>query len=83
MSEIQVYFVFVDFVLKVNFIFEKYCEMYVVLIVDLEVFWVEQGKWLDWLRFYIIVKDVFWDKLDLYVCWFSDGELNVLVNCID
>ena len=62
---------------------EKYREMYAASIADPEAFWAEQGWRLDWSTPYTKVKDVSWDKDDLHVRWYSDGELNVAYNCID
>ena len=62
---------------------EKYQELYDASIENPEAFWREQGKRLDWFKPYSIVKDVSWDKSDLHVKWYSDGELNVAYNCID
>lgn len=61
----------------------KYQKMYEESIGDPEAFWGEQGKRLTWSKPYTKVKDVSWDKENLNVQWFSDGELNVSVNCID
>jgi len=57
--------------------------MYTASIAALEGFWAEYGKRLDWSKPYTKAKDVSWDKSDLHVRWFSDGELNVSHNCID
>lgn len=62
---------------------EKYDELYKASLKDPEAFWREQGQRLDWFKPYSIVKDVSWDKSDLHVRWYSDGELNVSYNCID
>ncbi|WP_018996934.1 acetate--CoA ligase [Hirschia maritima] len=61
----------------------KYLEMYQASVDDPETFWREHGQRLTWSKPYTQVKDVSWDKDDLHVKWFADGELNVSVNCID
>ncbi|MEO1360435.1 MAG: acetate--CoA ligase, partial [Pseudomonadota bacterium] len=83
MTETSVYPVPADFAAKANLTPEKYKEMYAASVVDPEAFWREQGKRLDWSKPYTTVKDVSWDKSDLHVRWYSDGELNVSYNCID
>ena len=82
-TDTQIYPVPSDFASKANLSPEQYKEMYAASIADPEGFWGEQGKRLDWSKPYSKVKDVSWDKSDLHVKWFSDGELNVSVNCID
>ena len=62
---------------------EKYRELYSASVSDPEAFWNEQGRRVDWFKPYTTVKDVSWDRSDLHVRWFSDGELNVCYNCID
>ena len=72
-----------DFAAKANLTPEKYREMYAASIADPEAFWAEQGKRLDWMTPYTVVKDVSWETGDLHVKWYSDGVLNVSANCID
>jgi acetyl-CoA synthetase len=72
-----------DFAAKANVTPEKYREMYAASIADPEGFWREQGKRLDWMTPYTVVKDVSWETGDLHVKWYSDGVLNVSANCID
>jgi acetyl-CoA synthetase len=72
-----------DFASSANLTPEKYRDMYAASIADPEAFWGEHGQRLDWSKPYTKVKQVSWDKSDLQVRWFSDGELNVAYNCID
>jgi acetyl-CoA synthetase len=72
-----------DFSAKANLTPEKYREMYAAAIADPDGFWGEQGKRLDWMTPYSVVKDVSWETGDLHVKWYSDGILNVSANCID
>ncbi len=83
MTDTNTYPVPADFAAKANLTPEKYEEMYAASIADPEAFWAEHGLRLDWSKPYTKVKDVSWDKSDLHVRWFSDGELNVAYNCID
>lgn len=83
MTESTVCKVSEDFASKANLTPEKYQEMYSASVSDPEAFWKEHGERVDWFKPYSLVKDVSWDKSDLHVRWFSDGELNVCYNCID
>ena len=71
------------FAKQANLTPEKYREMYAASIADPAAFWGEQGKRLDWMTPYTVVKDVSWETGDLHVRWYSDGVLNVTANCID
>ncbi len=71
------------FALRSNLTPEDYGSMYAASIADPEGFWGEQGRRLDWMTPYTKVKDVCWDKSDLYVRWYEDGVLNVSANCLD
>ena len=62
---------------------EKYHEMYEESIKDSVGFWGKEGKRINWIKDYKIVKDVNFDKKQLSIKWFSDGTLNVSANCID
>ncbi len=61
----------------------RYEEMYQQSIDDPDAFWAEQGKRLDWIRPYTKISDVSYDKDDLHIKWYEDGQLNVCENCID
>lgn len=78
-----IYLLLVEVVVCVYVDKEKYDVMYVVFVVDLEVFWGEEGKCLDWIILYIKVKNILFVFGDVLIKWFEDGELNVVVNCID
>ncbi|MEO0607214.1 MAG: acetate--CoA ligase [Pseudomonadota bacterium] len=83
MTENMTYPVPSDFAASANLSADKYADMYAASIADPEAFWAEHGQRLDWSKPYSKVKDVSWDKADLHVRWYSDGELNVAYNCID
>ena len=83
MTETKTYPVPADFAAKANLSPEKYKDMYAASIVNPEAFWREQAGRLDWFKPFTQVKDVSWDKEDLHVKWYSDGELNVCYNCLD
>ena len=60
--------------------FEEYQKLYKRSIEDMEGFWGEQAKSLDWFTPY---KKV-WEKTDLFPGkWFVGGKLNVAYNCLD
>ena len=62
---------------------DRYAEMYARSINDPDGFWREHGMRITWSKPFTQVKDVSWDKNDLHVKWFADGELNISANCID
>ena len=62
---------------------ESYESIYAASINDPEAFWGTMGRRLDWMQDYKTVKNVSWDKDDLYVKWYEDGVLNVSENCLD
>lgn len=60
--------------------FEEYKKLWKQSIEDMEGFWGEQAKSLDWFKPY----DKVWEKTDLFPGkWFVGGKLNVCYNCID
>ncbi len=71
------------FARQANLTAERYREMYAASIADPVAFWGEQGRRLDWMKPYTLVKDVSWEASDLHVRWYADGVLNVSANCID
>ena len=50
---------------------------------DPDAFWGEQGRRLDWITPYTVVKQASFAESDFGICWYGDGALNVSVNCID
>ncbi|MFC3851841.1 acetate--CoA ligase [Salinispirillum marinum] len=62
---------------------QSYADMYRASVENNEGFWAEQGQRLTWFKPYTQVKDVSFDKDDLHIRWYHDGELNVAYNCID
>jgi acetyl-CoA synthetase len=83
MSEEKVYPVSQAFAEKAWADQATYERMYRASIEDPAGFWREQAKRLDWLKPFTEVKDVSYDRDDLHIRWFADGELNVAVNCLD
>ena len=82
-SDNQLFPVPADFADQAKLDAEGYQKMYQASLEDPVGFWNEHGKRLTWSKPYTQVKDVSWDKDDLHVKWFADGELNVSYNCID
>ncbi len=60
-----------------------YAELYRRSLEDNENFWSEQAACIDWLKPFTKIKDVSYDRDDLHIRWFEDGELNVCYNCVD
>ena len=50
---------------------------------DPEGFWTEQARQIDWSRFPTRISDVSYERDDLHISWYEDGELNVCANCVD
>ena len=48
-----------------------------------EAFWEKEGKRINWIKPYTMVKDVTWSNNDVNIKWFYDGTLNASYNCID
>jgi acetyl-CoA synthetase len=46
-------------------------------------FWGKEGKRIDWIKPYTIVKNTSFAYPDIFIKWFEDGTLNVSANCID
>ncbi|MFT4793917.1 MAG: acetyl-CoA synthetase [Paracoccaceae bacterium] len=61
----------------------KYAEMYAASVNDPDAFWGEQGKRLDWIKPYSVVKNTSFDYGAVSIKWFEDGTLNVCANCVD
>ncbi len=62
---------------------DKYLEMYQHSIDDPEGFWEEQGKRINWIKPYTMIKDVSYAHDDVHIKWYYDGTLNACANCID
>ncbi len=60
-----------------------YFDMYRRSVEDNEGFWREMGGIVDWIKPFSKVKDVSFEKDDLHIRWYEDGELNVCYNCVD
>ena len=50
---------------------------------DPDAFWGRAAERLDWYRKPTVIRDVSYDLADFRIGWFTDGELNVSVNCLD
>jgi acetyl-CoA synthetase len=62
---------------------EKYNQFYQESISSPEKFWEENGKRIDWIKPYTIIKNTSYKKGNINIRWFEDGTLNVAVNCVD
>jgi acetyl-CoA synthetase len=50
---------------------------------DPDRFWLDQAKRLTWNKFPSLAGDWSFDEADFRIRWFTDGELNLSVNCLD
>ena len=62
---------------------EKYNQLYQESISSPEKFWAENGKRIDWIKPYTIIKNTSYKKGNINIRWFEDGTLNVAANCVD
>ena len=62
---------------------DKYEETYKFALDNPEAFWEKEGKRINWIKPYTMVKDVTWSNNDVNIKWFYDGTLNASYNCID
>ncbi|MFP6698325.1 MAG: acetate--CoA ligase [Alphaproteobacteria bacterium] len=62
---------------------EKYLSMYQQSVDDLDGFWREQGKRIDWFKPYTKVKNTTYGPSDVAIKWYEDGTLNAAHNCLD
>ena len=60
-----------------------YARLYAESINDPESFWGREGKRLDWIHPYSVVKNTDFTFGKVSIKWFEDGILNASVNCID
>ena len=62
---------------------QRYEEMYSWSVEDNTGFWSEQARRINWIKPFSKVRDVSWDRSDVYIRWFEDGTLNACYNCVD
>ncbi|NBS11374.1 MAG: acetate--CoA ligase [Gammaproteobacteria bacterium] len=62
---------------------DRYEAMYRQSIEEPDVFWGEQAKRLDWMRFPTQIKNTSFAPGQVDIRWYEDGVLNVSVNCLD
>lgn len=62
---------------------EKYKKLYAASLKDLDGFWNEQGKRIDWIKPYTKIKNTRFTYPDINIKWYEDGILNACVNCVD
>ncbi len=83
MSDVQIHAVTAQWAERAHIDKAKYEDMYAASIADPDTFWGEQGKRLDWIKPYTIVKNATYEYPDVSIKWYEDGVLNVAANCID
>ncbi|CAM5436997.1 acetate--CoA ligase [Rhodanobacter lindaniclasticus] len=62
---------------------DDYERLYAESLSDPEGFWGRAGQRLDWIKPPTKIKNVSFDRNDLHIRWYEDGELNVSANCLD
>jgi acetyl-CoA synthetase len=62
---------------------QRYEEMYNLSVEDNTGFWSEQARRINWIKPFSKVRDISWDRSDVYIRWFEDGTLNACYNCVD
>jgi acetyl-CoA synthetase len=72
-----------EFSARAHIDFDGYRTLYEASTADPETFWREQGKRIDWIRDYTLVKNTDFTFGQVSIKWFEDGTLNVSANCID
>ncbi len=60
-----------------------YAANYAQSVADPDEFWRREGRRIDWIRDYQIVKNSTFEMGKVAIKWFEDGTLNVSANCID
>ncbi|CNE75259.1 acetate--CoA ligase [Yersinia nurmii] len=61
----------------------QYHDYYQQSVQNPDAFWGEQGKIIDWIKPYSIVKNTSFDPGHVSIRWFEDGTLNLSANCLD
>ncbi|MDB4968587.1 MAG: acsA [Myxococcales bacterium] len=59
---------------------DEYERLYARAAADLEGFWAEEARRLDWMQPFTEVLD---ESKAPFVRWFADGKLNISANCLD
>ena len=62
---------------------ERYRETYDQSVQSPEEFWSQIAQRIHWHTPFTKVKDTSYNRDDVHIRWFEDGELNVAYNCID
>lgn len=61
----------------------RYQLMYERSLDDPEGFWRDEARRIDWISPFTKVKNASFAEADFGISWFSDGTLNLSVNCLD
>ena len=62
---------------------DEYEKLYRKSVEKPDKFWGKEGKRIDWIKPYTLVKNTSFAYPDVSIKWFEDGTLNVTANCID
>lgn len=48
-----------------------------------DIFWSNEAKRLDWIKTFSKIQNTSFEKNNIFIKWFEDGELNASQNCLD
>ncbi len=82
-AEKQIYHPSNDIAKNAHIDADTYKNLYDKSIKDPEGFWADMAARIDWYKAPTKIKNVSYDKNDLYIKWYEDGVLNAAYNCID
>ena len=72
-----------EFIANAHVNAESYAAMYADSVSYPDAFWGREGKRIDWINGYTLVKNTSFEMGKVSIKWFEDGTLNVSANCID
>jgi len=82
-AEKQIYHPSNDIAKNAHIDADTYKNLYDKSVKDPEGFWADMAARIDWYKAPTKIKNVSYDKNDLYIKWYEDGVLNAAYNCID
>ena len=82
-AEKQIYHPSNDIAKNAHIDADTYKNLYDKSVKDPEGFWADMAARIDWYKTPTKIKNVSYDKNDLYIKWYEDGVLNAAYNCID
>jgi acetyl-CoA synthetase len=82
MSEVKIHDVPAEWAARAYLDDAGYRAMYEASLADPAAFWGEQGRRIDWIKPYRVVKNTRYQP-DVSIRWYEDGTTNVALNCVD